>query len=46
MENKKMAWIAWDKVLAHKESSGLGLGSLIAQHYALLAKWWWRFITS
>nr|KAJ0214448.1 hypothetical protein LSAT_V11C400195850 [Lactuca sativa] len=43
LESKKMAWIAWDKILAAKEKGGLGVGSLKAQNLALLGKWWWHF---
>ncbi|XP_023738428.1 uncharacterized protein LOC111886414 [Lactuca sativa] len=43
LESRKMAWIAWDKILAAKEKGGLGVGSLKAQNLALLGKWWWRF---
>nr|KAJ0209170.1 hypothetical protein LSAT_V11C400176000 [Lactuca sativa] len=42
METRKMAWIAWDKILAAKDRGGLGIGSLKAQNIALLGKWWWR----
>nr|KAJ0184777.1 hypothetical protein LSAT_V11C900477670 [Lactuca sativa] len=31
LESKKMAWIAWDKILAAKEKGGLGVGSLKAK---------------
>ncbi|KAJ9567733.1 hypothetical protein OSB04_003699 [Centaurea solstitialis] len=40
---KKITWIAWTKVIAPKDSGGLGIGSLKAQNLALLSKWWWRF---
>nr|KAJ0209709.1 hypothetical protein LSAT_V11C400167150 [Lactuca sativa] len=43
-DSKKIAWIAWEKILAAKERGGLGIGSLKAQNYALLGKWWWRFM--
>ncbi|KAL7603675.1 hypothetical protein Lser_V15G17787 [Lactuca serriola] len=35
--------IAWEKILAAKERGGLGVGSLKAQTFTLLGKWWWRF---
>ena len=44
-DNRKSASIAWDKVLNSKEKGGLGIGSLQAQNYSLLVKWWWRFKT-
>ena len=40
---RKIAWVAWDKVLNNKDHGGLGIGSLKAQNLALLARWWWRF---
>nr|KAJ0202669.1 hypothetical protein LSAT_V11C500242840 [Lactuca sativa] len=43
-ESRKIAWITWEKILAAKERGGLGIGSLKAQNYALLGKWWWRFM--
>ena len=41
LEKRKMAWIAWDKVLSDVEHGGLGIDNLKAQNQALLAKWWW-----
>nr|KAJ0209562.1 hypothetical protein LSAT_V11C400208020 [Lactuca sativa] len=43
LESRKMAWIAWDKILAAKERGGISVGSLKAHNLALLGKWWWRF---
>ncbi|XP_023747685.1 uncharacterized protein LOC111895862 [Lactuca sativa] len=34
--------VTWDKVIAHKENGGLGVGSLRAANLALLTKWIWR----
>nr|KAJ0187389.1 hypothetical protein LSAT_V11C900461260 [Lactuca sativa] len=45
LEASKMAWVAWEKILASKERGGLGIGSLKAQNLALMGKWWWRFRT-
>ncbi|PWA80255.1 reverse transcriptase domain, Reverse transcriptase zinc-binding domain protein [Artemisia annua] len=42
-ENKKLAWIKWDKVLASHGAGGLNIGSLRAKNLALVGKWWWRF---
>lgn len=39
---KKICWVAWSTVMASKEKGGLGVGSLKAQNYALLLKWWWK----
>ncbi|KAJ9558564.1 hypothetical protein OSB04_013178 [Centaurea solstitialis] len=44
-ENRKTAWVAWDKILSTRKKGGLGIGSLRAQNLALIAKWWWRFKT-
>lgn len=43
IENEKMAWIGWEKVLTKTEDGGLNIGSLKAQNLALLGKWWWVF---
>lgn len=40
---KKLFWVKWNKVLAEKNSGGLGVGSIQAQNLALLRKWKWRF---
>nr|GFA92528.1 RNA-directed DNA polymerase, eukaryota, reverse transcriptase zinc-binding domain protein [Tanacetum cinerariifolium] len=43
--DKKITWVAWDKVLASKEKGGLGVLSFHALNRALLLKWVWRFIS-
>ena len=43
-DTKKIAWIAWDKVIGPREQGGLGIGSLKIFNQAMLAKWWWRFL--
>lgn len=40
---KKIHWVAWDKVLMPFRNNGLGVSSLQASNQALLAKWWWRY---
>nr|GEX06180.1 putative RNA-directed DNA polymerase, eukaryota, reverse transcriptase zinc-binding domain protein [Tanacetum cinerariifolium] len=42
---KKMTWIAWNKVLASKKKGGLGVSSFHALNRALLLKWVWRFLS-
>ncbi|GKC46109.1 RNA-directed DNA polymerase, eukaryota, partial [Tanacetum coccineum] len=42
---KKISWIAWDKVLASKKKGGLGVSSYFALNRALLLKWVWRFVS-
>ncbi|GKC79241.1 reverse transcriptase domain, reverse transcriptase zinc-binding domain protein [Tanacetum coccineum] len=44
LDEKKMAWIAWDKVIAHLNQGGLGIGSLKISNQEILAKWWWPFL--
>ncbi|GJY17125.1 putative RNA-directed DNA polymerase, eukaryota, reverse transcriptase zinc-binding domain protein [Tanacetum coccineum] len=39
---KKISWIAWDKVTSPRNMGGLGIGSLKTSNQSLLAKWWWR----
>lgn len=41
--NKKINWVAWEKVITHKDASGLGLGALRALNLSLITKWWWRY---
>ncbi|GJU10344.1 RNA-directed DNA polymerase, eukaryota [Tanacetum coccineum] len=43
--DKKITWVAWDKVLASKKNGGLGVSSYFALNRALLCKWIWRFIS-
>ncbi|GJV40037.1 RNA-directed DNA polymerase, eukaryota [Tanacetum coccineum] len=42
---KKITWVAWDKVLASKKKGGLGVSSFHALNRALLLKWVWRFVS-
>nr|GEW52619.1 RNA-directed DNA polymerase, eukaryota, reverse transcriptase zinc-binding domain protein [Tanacetum cinerariifolium] len=42
---RKLTWIAWDKVLASKKNRGLGVSSFFALNRALLLKWVWRFVS-
>ncbi|GJT78359.1 putative RNA-directed DNA polymerase, eukaryota, reverse transcriptase zinc-binding domain protein [Tanacetum coccineum] len=43
-DERKMAWIAWDKVIAPLDQGGLNIGSLKVFNQAMLSKWWWRFL--
>ncbi|GKD47745.1 hypothetical protein Tco_1276721, partial [Tanacetum coccineum] len=43
MEERKITWVCWRKVMANKQLGGLGVGSLYALNLALLFKWIWRF---
>ena len=43
--DKKITWVAWNKVLASKKNGGLGVSSFFALNRALLLKWIWRFIS-
>ncbi|GJX74901.1 RNA-directed DNA polymerase, eukaryota [Tanacetum coccineum] len=43
--DKKITWVAWDKVLASKKNGGLGVSSYFALNRALLLKWIWRFVS-
>ncbi|GKC34835.1 RNA-directed DNA polymerase, eukaryota, partial [Tanacetum coccineum] len=42
---RKIAWVAWDRILASKKNGGLGVSSFHALNRALLLKWVWRFIS-
>ncbi|GJY20567.1 hypothetical protein Tco_0393133 [Tanacetum coccineum] len=37
--DKKVSWVAWDKVLASKKKGGLGVSSFLALNRALILKW-------
>nr|GEV57985.1 putative RNA-directed DNA polymerase, eukaryota, reverse transcriptase zinc-binding domain protein [Tanacetum cinerariifolium] len=43
MDENKISWIAWDKVLSPRNHGGLGTDSLSSCNQAMLANWWWRF---
>ncbi|PWA87600.1 Endonuclease/exonuclease/phosphatase [Artemisia annua] len=45
VEEKKVSWVAWSKVVASVKSGGLGIGSLKAFNLSLLSKWVWRWHT-
>nr|GEZ97595.1 putative RNA-directed DNA polymerase, eukaryota, reverse transcriptase zinc-binding domain protein [Tanacetum cinerariifolium] len=42
---KKISWVAWEKVLASKCKCGLGVSSYFAFNRALLIKWVWRLFS-
>ncbi|GJS31041.1 hypothetical protein Tco_0491661 [Tanacetum coccineum] len=43
-DDGKIAWVAWEKVLAPHDQGGLNIRSLKIFNQAMLAKWWWRFV--
>ncbi|GKE19722.1 RNA-directed DNA polymerase, eukaryota, reverse transcriptase zinc-binding domain protein [Tanacetum coccineum] len=45
VEEKKVSWVAWSKVVAPVKLGGLGIGSLKAFNLSLLSKWLWRWHT-
>ncbi|GKB48218.1 RNA-directed DNA polymerase, eukaryota, reverse transcriptase zinc-binding domain protein [Tanacetum coccineum] len=44
--DRKITWVCWNKVLAHKNKGGLGVNSLFALNLASIFKWIWRFLAS
>ncbi|GJX62020.1 RNA-directed DNA polymerase, eukaryota [Tanacetum coccineum] len=42
---RKITWVAWEKVLASKKNGGLEVSSFHALNRALLLKWVWRFLS-
>nr|GEV09756.1 RNA-directed DNA polymerase, eukaryota, reverse transcriptase zinc-binding domain protein [Tanacetum cinerariifolium] len=43
---RKITWVCWRKVMAHKQLGGIRVSSLYALNLALLFKWIWRFRAS
>lgn len=46
IDDRKITWVCWKKVLAHKNQGGLGVNSLYALNHALIFKWIWIFLAS
>nr|GEU92643.1 RNA-directed DNA polymerase, eukaryota [Tanacetum cinerariifolium] len=46
MDERKVTWVCWRKVMAHKQHGGLEISSLFDLNLALLFKWIWRFLSS
>ncbi|GKB41679.1 hypothetical protein Tco_0886621 [Tanacetum coccineum] len=42
-DEKKIAWINWDKATSPISNGGLRIGTLKSSNQAMLCKWWWRF---
>ncbi|XP_071688327.1 uncharacterized protein [Rutidosis leptorrhynchoides] len=45
IDDKKISWVNWEKLLLPYEEGGLNIGSLKGKNLALLGKWRWRFHT-
>ncbi|XP_022030721.1 uncharacterized protein LOC110931643 [Helianthus annuus] len=45
IEERKMHWVAWDRVACHKKDGGLGLNKLNVVNTSLLSKWGWHYKT-
>ncbi|GJZ07388.1 RNA-directed DNA polymerase, eukaryota [Tanacetum coccineum] len=43
VNEKKMSWVNWNKVLVSKDKGDLGVSSFYAMNHALMFKWVWRF---
>ncbi|GKA09496.1 RNA-directed DNA polymerase, eukaryota [Tanacetum coccineum] len=43
LDERKITWVSWRKVMAQKQHAGLGVNSLYALNLALIFKWIWRF---
>ncbi|GKD56166.1 hypothetical protein Tco_1289553 [Tanacetum coccineum] len=43
VNENKMSWVNWNKVLVSKDKGDLGVSSFYAMNHALMFKWVWRF---
>ncbi|GJW13142.1 RNA-directed DNA polymerase, eukaryota, reverse transcriptase zinc-binding domain protein [Tanacetum coccineum] len=43
LDERKITWVSWRKVMAQKQHGGLGVNSLYALNLALIFKWIWHF---
>lgn len=43
VDERRMHWVRWDKVLAVKEEGGLRVGNFFSFNRAMMLQWWWRF---
>ena len=43
-DNKKIAWISWEKVCLPKHKGGLGIKDIQTFNLALLGKWMWNLM--
>nr|GEZ28386.1 RNA-directed DNA polymerase, eukaryota, reverse transcriptase zinc-binding domain protein [Tanacetum cinerariifolium] len=43
-DDRKITWVCWNKLLAHKNKGGLGVNSLYALNLTSIFKWIWRFL--
>ncbi|GKD95326.1 hypothetical protein Tco_1375163 [Tanacetum coccineum] len=46
IDDRKISWVSWNQVMAHKNNGGLRVNSLYALNHALLFKWIWHFLSS
>ncbi|GJT05680.1 RNA-directed DNA polymerase, eukaryota, reverse transcriptase zinc-binding domain protein [Tanacetum coccineum] len=46
LDDKKMTWVKWNRCLASKKESGLGIGSIFGLNIGLLFKWIWKFLNN
>nr|GEU31990.1 hypothetical protein [Tanacetum cinerariifolium] len=46
IDDRKITWVCWRKVMTHKNHGGLSVNSLYALNIALMFKWVWRFLSS
>jgi len=44
-ENRKIAWVAWDKICQPKDKGRLGVIDIEKFNLALLGKWIWRLMS-
>ncbi|PWA79272.1 RNA-directed DNA polymerase, eukaryota, Reverse transcriptase zinc-binding domain protein [Artemisia annua] len=46
LDENKISWVAWKKVISPIHHGELGIGSHKSSNEAMVSKWWWGFRTT
>nr|GEW55415.1 RNA-directed DNA polymerase, eukaryota, reverse transcriptase zinc-binding domain protein [Tanacetum cinerariifolium] len=44
LDDKKMTWVKWERILASKKDGGIGISSIFELNIGLVFKWIWRIL--